>query len=578
MICRTLLFITFLFSFAADAARLALVIGNDKYGNFPPHRQLLKAGTDATTMARELAAAGFDVVNVARHRDLGYVEMVTAVDALRARIRPGDEVVVFFSGHGVQIDQNVYWLPSDLAYNATPGTLPQVSLPMQRVMDDVRRAGARFSLFIADACRENPFPPPAAGTKSAFGDTRGLSFGTPPEGQVVLLAASKDELALDRLSPTDPDPNGVFTRTLIKHIRTPGLTLTDLMRRVAPAVRQTAARYIDPTTGRPHTQRPAMMVDNVLSADEEFRFYPSGQAAMASPAPPQVASSPPSRRAGEVFKDCADCPELVVIPAGSFTMGSGASEQALAKAAGANDEQIGRESPQHTVNVKSFAAGRYAVTRGEFGAFVQSKGYKTEAELDGGCVVYTNKWEMQADKNWRNVGFSQGDDHPVVCVSWNDAKAYVQWLSETSGKGYRLLTEAEREYATRGGTTTAFWWGDSIGVGQANYDGNYTYNGSAKGEWRRATVAVNTFKANPFGLYNVHGNVREWVEDCFHDNYSGAPTDGSAWTTGCSGDTRRVIRGGSWFDSPVDLRSAFRGGYTPVNRLSGLGFRIARTF
>jgi formylglycine-generating enzyme required for sulfatase activity len=321
-----------------------------------------------------------------------------------------------------------------------------------------------------------------------------------------------------------------------------------------------------------------MMVDNVLSADEEFRFYPSGQAAMASPAPPQVASSPPSRRAGEVFKDCADCPELVVIPAGSFTMGSGASEQALAKAAGANDEQIGRESPQHTVNVKSFGAGRYAVTRRDFGAFVQSKGYKTEAELGGGCYEYTDKWEKQADKNWRNVGFSQGDDHPVVCVSWNDAKAYVKWLSEKSGKEYRLLTEAEREYAARGGTTTAFWWGDGISVGQANYDGNGTYNGSAKGEWRRATVAVNTFKANPFGLYNVHGNVWEWVEDCFHDNYSGAPVDGSAWTTNCSGTIRRVLRGGSWGSFPVVLRSANRIRNAPDYRYSDDGFRIARTF
>jgi formylglycine-generating enzyme required for sulfatase activity len=230
------------------------------------------------------------------------------------------------------------------------------------------------------------------------------------------------------------------------------------------------------------------------------------------------------------------------------------------------------------VNVKSFAAGRYAVTRGEFGAFVQSKGYKTEAELGNGCFVYTDKWETQADKSWRNVGFSQGDDHPVVCVSWNDAKAYVQWLSEKSGKEYRLLTEAEREYAARGGTSTAFWWGDSISVGQANYDGNYTYNGSAKGEWRRATVAVNTFKANPFGLYNVHGNVSEWVEDCFHDNYSGAPVDGSAWTTNCGGTIRRVLRGGSWGSFPVVLRSANRIRNAPDYRYSDDGFRIARTF
>jgi len=230
------------------------------------------------------------------------------------------------------------------------------------------------------------------------------------------------------------------------------------------------------------------------------------------------------------------------------------------------------------VTVKGFAAGRYAVTRGEFGAFVRAKDYKTEAELGGGCFVYTDKWEQQADKNWRNAGFSQGDDHPVVCVSWNDAKAYVQWLSEKSGKAYRLLTEAEREYAARGGTSTAFWWGDSISVGQANYDGNNTYNGSARGEWRRATVAVNTFMANPFRLYNMHGNVWEWVEDCWHANYSGAPDDGNAWTTNCGDTVRRVLRGGAWASDPVFLRSAYRNLNTPDFRGSFNGFRIARTF
>jgi formylglycine-generating enzyme required for sulfatase activity len=162
-------------------------------------------------------------------------------------------------------------------------------------------------------------------------------------------------------------------------------------------------------------------------------------------------------------------------------------------------------------------------------------------------------------------------------VSWNDTQAYIQWLNQTSGKTYRLLSEAEREYAARAGSQTAFWWGDSIHTGQANYDGTgKTYNNSPRGEWRKATVPVNSFKANPFGLYNVHGNVWEWVEDCFHDNYSGAPSDGSAWTTGCSGN-RRVLRGGSWSDVPAGLRSAGRLRLTPDDRIDFGGFRLART-
>ena len=280
---------------------------------------------------------------------------------------------------------------------------------------------------------------------------------------------------------------------------------------------------------------------------------------------------------GSSIKDCAECPELVVVPAGGFTMGSSAQEQALANAAGVPAEYTAREGPQHYVRVPSFAAGRYAVTKGEFAAFVRSSGYRTEAEQGDGCYMWTGKeWKKDAAYNWRNVGFAQGDDHPVVCVSWNDAQAYIQWLSRISGKSYRLLSEAEREYAARGGTQTAFWWGDSITTSQANYSGNYTYNGSPKGQYRQATVPVNSFSANPFGLYNVHGNVWEWTQDCWHENYAGAPTDGSAWATGCAGNAR-VLRGGSWYSLPAFLRSAIRSRNGPDGRYGFIGFRLART-
>jgi formylglycine-generating enzyme required for sulfatase activity len=268
----------------------------------------------------------------------------------------------------------------------------------------------------------------------------------------------------------------------------------------------------------------------------------------------------------------------VVVAGGSFTMGSSAGEQTLANAGGVGVSFTGRESPAHTVAVRSFAAGKYAVSKGEFGAFVRAKGYQTEAEKGDGCFAWTGtEWKKDRAYSWRSVGFAQGDDHPVVCVSWNDSQAYIQWLNQTSGKSYRLLSEAEREYAARAGSATAFWWGDSINANQANYDGTATsYNNSPKGEWRKATVPVGSFRANPFGLHNVHGNVWEWVEDCFHDNYAGAPTDGSAWTTGCSGDYR-VLRGGSWINYPAYLRSAFRFRNTPDFRGNGIGFRLART-
>jgi len=269
---------------------------------------------------------------------------------------------------------------------------------------------------------------------------------------------------------------------------------------------------------------------------------------------------------------------MVAIPAGSFTMGSSAAEQALANAGGAAATVTSRETPQHSVNIRSFAAARYAISKGEFAAFVRARGYQTEAEQGDGCIAWNGKeWKKDKANNWRNVGFTQADSHPVVCVSWNDAQAYIGWLNQTTGKTFRLLSESEREYVARAGTQTAFWWGDSITTSQANYNGPATsYNGSPKGEYRQGTVPVSSFAPNPFGLYNVHGNVWEWVDDCSHETYSGAPTDGSAWTAGCSGNYR-VPRGGSWVSNPSGLRSAVRGRVTPDGRNNSGGFRLARS-
>jgi formylglycine-generating enzyme required for sulfatase activity len=166
----------------------------------------------------------------------------------------------------------------------------------------------------------------------------------------------------------------------------------------------------------------------------------------------------------------------------------------------------------------------------------------------------------------------------LININWNDAKAYAAWLSRTTGKPYRLLSEAEREYVTRAGTTMPFWWGSSITPDQANYDGRFLVyeGGGSRGKWRKSTVPVGSFEANPWGLYNVHGNVWEWCEDVWHDNYSGAPADGSAWLQG-GDESRRVVRGGSWFHDPQDLRSAGRFRSAPDFRGDCFGFRLART-
>ena len=263
-------------------------------------------------------------------------------------------------------------------------------------------------------------------------------------------------------------------------------------------------------------------------------------------------------RPGKTFRDCADCPEMVVVPAGSFTMGSPPQEKDRQKV----------EGPQREVTIpRPFAVGKYEVTRGAFARFTAATGHSTS----NSCTAYEGgEWKFGSGRNWRNPGFGQTDRGPVVCVSWHDAKAYVAWLSRRTGKRYRLLSEAEWEYAARAGTRTRYHWGDSIGRNRANCDG-------CGSRWDdKRTAPVGSFGANPFGLHDMHGNVSEWVEDCWHSSYRSAPPDGRAWTAGgiCGG---RILRGGSWYDAPASLRSAVRVFRDWVGGRNVDGFRVART-
>jgi formylglycine-generating enzyme required for sulfatase activity len=252
-------------------------------------------------------------------------------------------------------------------------------------------------------------------------------------------------------------------------------------------------------------------------------------------------------------------PELVLLPTGRFQMGSPEHERKIAMEAGSQAGWLARELPQHWVGIdKPIAMGRYPVTVGEWRVFVASTGWRSSGETD-----------------WDAPGFAQTDRHPVVGVNWFDAIRYVRWLSEATGKSYRLPSESEWEYACRAGTKTAFSFGDTIATDQANYDGNFTYNGGPRGEYRRGTTPVGMFAANPWGLFDMHGNVWEWVQDVVHDNYDGAPLDGSAWEEG--GDqARRILRGGSWLYNPRYLRSALRNGFSAALSNDIVGFRIVR--
>jgi formylglycine-generating enzyme required for sulfatase activity len=277
----------------------------------------------------------------------------------------------------------------------------------------------------------------------------------------------------------------------------------------------------------------------------------------------------------EWFQDHQFGPDMVVVPAGGFLMGSPPDEP---------EREIyiaGAESPQHRVAIaRPFAVGRHAVTRAQFAIFADRTGYRP----DGPVYIQKDNIDVfDADASWRQPGYLQQDDHPVVCVNWDDALAYAAWLGNLTGRTYRLPTEAEREYFTRAGTTTPYWWGTTITPDQANYRGDLVYLGGGSADvYRRATMPVGSFAANPWGLYNVHGNIAELCLDDWHDTYMGAPDDGTAWmhdeATKRRWDLRECTqRGGSWYNHPSNLRSAERHIGSPFYRCDRDGFRLVRT-
>jgi formylglycine-generating enzyme len=293
----------------------------------------------------------------------------------------------------------------------------------------------------------------------------------------------------------------------------------------------------------------------------------------------QSLAAAPDRAPGAVFKECADCPEMVVIPAGRFVMGAAPGEE---EREALSDEFRNRSQPRHSVDATRFSAGKFEVTRGQYRAFAEATGRSSD-----GCFIWAGaEFEHDPTRDWRNPRYAQDDSHPAVCVSWDDASAYARWLSQKTGKHYRLLTEAEWEYAARAGTTTTRFWGDD-----GNRSCDYA-NGAdlatrarvpATSQWPVAdcndryayTAPVGSYRANAFGLYDMLGNVGEWTQDCWNGSYSGAPTDGSAWAAGDC--VLRVVRGGSWEDAPVGLRAAYRVGSPTVIRVYTRGFRVART-
>ena len=572
----------------ALAERVALVIGNAEYAE--ETAKLTNPVRDARAMAEMLDDLGFSVT---RKENTNIEEMDEAVDAFIRQVRSGDTAVFYYSGHGIELDGENYLLPVDFSSSYTPARAKRRSTSAAEVQALMEEAGAEVRIVILDACRDNPFE----GTKT-FG--RGGLAAMAPRGGLVAFAAESGA----RASDNPGQANGLYTQHLLEALERPGVPANVLFSRVQGAVRDASGgrqipAYYDASAGNFVFRRgvelelPRLVLDRPVSgtllddgtggqwvfdgtAGQDVSVNVDSVAFdtvvdLVSPTDTVIATDddgggtdsllettlPVSGRyrvrvaayddvgagvytvavrsadpyvAGEVFRDCDNCPEMVVIPAGTFQMGSPASE-------------TGRwdEGPRHGVTLRSFAMGTKEVTFDEWDACVRG----------GGCNGY-----RPDDEGWGRGA------RPVINVSWEDAQAYVSWLSETTSARYRLPSESEWEYAARAGTTTPFHTGATISTDQANYNQN-----------RGRTTPVGGFAPNAFGLYDVHGNVTEWVEDCRHGDYRGAPSDGTAWTRG--GDCGlRGLRGGSWGQNPV--RSANRDWLTTGNRFILTGFRVSR--
>ena len=552
--------------------RVALVVGNGTYAHIG---RLPNPGNDAADMAAALRRLGFEVTTV------GDADRVAMTEALRVFTRESagaDVALVFYAGHGLEMDGVNYLVPVDARLERDTDVRFE-AIELDYVLAST--VGADLRVVILDACRNNPLARSMQRTGAARSVSRG-SFGDLDESllgeeTLVAYAAAAGTTAADGDGRNSP-----YTTALLTYLEQP-LELSALFRRVRAQVLKATdgeqrpheygslltEHYLGGASG-PGTMTVAdglsatvlaqqenlfwqSIVNSTNAADFEayLRQFPAGAfRALATnrlsalrvgtadpPASRPAADRPPAREAGTVFRDCATCPELVVIPAGRFRMGC----------VSGRDCKDG-EVPVHEVEVSAFALGVYEVTFEEYERFVQA-----------------TRRDRPNDRGWGRGG------RPVINVSWEDATAYGAWLSEETGEEYRLPSESEWEYAARAGSTTRYSWGDDIGRNRANCHG-------CRGRWddENRTAPAGSFAANAWGLHDMHGNVWEWVEDCWHENYARAPRDGSAWTSGgnCS---RRVVRGGSWGYRPWSLRSALRLRLDAGDRHRDVGFRLART-
>jgi formylglycine-generating enzyme required for sulfatase activity len=510
--------------------RVALLIGNAIYLDGKPVSTALH---DVRNLATELRRNNFEVDLM---ENLTRAEMRRVLEAFFAKIQPGSAALFYFSGFGIQIVNQSFLIPVD-AQIRSETEAKRDGFPIDDILSRMAQKGARAKIAIIDASRRNAYE----GRLRSF--SAGLWRIDVPDGTLAIYATAPGKVKDD-----DTGATSLFMQQLLTEIRDPNNTAEEAFSRTRLAVSAASANEQIPWV--------------VSSLKEDFYFAKSAGAPRAAPpqplpvelsplppsAPARAANVPPSgadqpRRTPEAlaasaplantFRDCPDCPEMVVIPAGSFDMGG---------AGGTFD------GPVHPVTIGAqFALSRNEITFDNWDLCLQAAACRFKPD---------------------DHGWGRGD-HPVINISWFDAKEYVTWLGQKTGKQYRLPSEAEWEYAARGGTKTSFYWGTQVDARMANCR-------DCQPGKPVQTLTVGSFPPNPFALNDMAGNAAEWVEDCWNESYKGAPSDGSAWTNGsCS---LRVLRGGSFDNPSTYLSSSARFRYDADVRYFANGFRVARTF
>jgi formylglycine-generating enzyme required for sulfatase activity len=546
----------------ASGPRYALVIGNGGYRHVD---SLPNTVNDASDIAKKLSGLGYSV-EVLFDSDLaGMGRAVSAWIRLLSADR-ASEGFFWYAGHGMQVAGENYLLPVDINAEDEAGIV-YGSYPLGRLLLSLEQtARNKLNIVVLDACRDNPF-------KNLPGGSRGLSRGFttvehPPQDIFVMFSTSPGTTAADG----NNGRNSPFAEAFLKYMDS-----DEILPVMAGLVTRETMRLTD---GKQRPYQNGSIVSELyysLSSGTPVREPPAGSSTAS------LSSAPSGAPAGNLPSVAVSSPAMAAIPAGSFYMGSPVIEL--------DRDPFGET--RHRVSMSAFYIASKELSVGEFRHFVEDTGYVTTAETEGGAQAYDEakgEWVFRVGANWRNPGFRQGDDHPVVCVSWFDAVKYCNWLSVKEGlkpaytiagqtvnwdrnaNGYRLPTDAEWEYACRAGTSTPLFTGESISTSQANYNGSIAHNYGNIGLFRKATVSIGSFPPNAWGLYDMHGNVWEWCWD-YYSNPNMTPLSDPA---GPASGTHRINRGGSWSSPGKLLRSAVRASDLPETAGSNLGFRLAK--